>query len=269
MGVTLITSKQNEQIKFVKGLQLKKYRDRHNMFCLEGVRLVEEALSTGLVQNVFFSERLFSSPRGGALLEQIEKQGLPHWKCSIEVFDEIAATVQSQGVIAVVAKPSWPAVSLQGTILVADEIQDPGNMGTLIRTAIAAGVQGIIVVEGSVDLYNPKVIRSTAGAIFHLPHWIFPRAQALDLLRGSGSTVVVADLEQAEDYWAVTYPENVAVVIGNEARGVHDLFRRAAALRVKIPLVGPVESLNASVASAVLLYEILRQRRCNNPGCVV
>ncbi|HHY15290.1 MAG TPA: RNA methyltransferase, partial [Firmicutes bacterium] len=160
-------------------------------------------------------------------------------------------------------------VSLGGTLLVADEIQDPGNMGTLIRTAVASGVRGLLAVEGSVDLYNPKVVRSTAGAIFHLPHWVFPRTRVLELLDSSESSVVVADLERAVDYWAVSYPQNVAVVIGNEARGVHELFRNRADLRVKIPLVGAVESLNASVASAVLLYEILRQRRCNNPGCVI
>lgn len=114
------------------GCSKKKYRDRENMFCLEGVRLVEEALPTGLVQSVFFSEQLFSSPRGGtALLGKVQKLGLAHRQCGVEIFNEITDTVSSQGgVIAVAAKPSWPAVSLGGTLLVADEIQDPGNMGT-------------------------------------------------------------------------------------------------------------------------------------------
>ncbi len=100
-------------------------------------------------------------------------------------------------------------------------------------------MRGLLAVEGSVDLYNPKVVRSTAGAIFHLPpHWVFPRTRVLELLDSSESSVVVADLERAVDYWAVSYPQNVAVVIGNEARGVHELFRNRADLRVKIPLVG-------------------------------
>ena len=269
MDSILITSRHNEQVKQVKRLQQKKYRDQENLFCLEGVRVVEEALPTGLVQKVLFTERLFASPRGAALLEQIQHLGIPHLECTVDVFSQLVDTVSSQGIIAVASKPIWPAVSFRGTVLIADKIQDPGNMGTLIRTAVAAGVAGLVVVEGSVDLYNPKVIRSTAGAIFHLPNWVFSRGHTLELLKRSGSALVVADLHQSEDFWAVAYPPDLAVVIGNEARGVHESFREQADLRVKIPLAGPVDSLNASAASAVLLYEILRQRRCTNTDSVV
>lgn len=255
---TIITSRQNEQVRWARRLQQKKYRDQEASFYLEGVRVVEEALATDLVRSLFFSERLLTTPRGKGLLEQAQKLDIPRWECTEQVLSELTDTVNSQGVVAIVHKPTWP-MKTQGVLLVADEIQDPGNMGTLLRTAVGAGVSGLLVVDGSVDLYNPKVLRASMGAIFHLPHWFFSRDAALELLATSGSTLVVADLVDAKDYWDVAYPQNLAVVIGNEARGVHPEFRDRANLRVKIPLIGPVESLNASVAAGVLLYEILRQ----------
>ena len=264
----MIVSKQNERIREVKRLTQKKYRDQMSMFGIEGIRLVEEALAISLVEQVFFSERLLGSARGVALLEQAQIQGLPVLQCSESVLSELTDTVNSQGVVATVRKPVWQHIS-RGFLLIADEIQNPGNMGTLLRTGLGAGVSGVLVVEGSVDLYNPKVIRSSMGAIFHLPHWLVTRDQVLEMLQKNDSTLVVADLEKAQDYWDVSYPRNLAVVIGNEARGVHPDFRAKSNLRVKIPLIGQAESLNASVAAGVLLYEILRQHRCYNSDSVL
>lgn len=259
----MIVSRQNERIREAKRLNQKKYRDQLAKFCLEGVRLVEEALLTPLVEHLFFTERLINSSRGVKLIERALGQNIPIFECTDNVLSALTQTVNSQGVVAVVNKPTWSQVT-QGLVLVADEIQDPGNMGTLLRTAVGAGVQGLFVVEGSVDLYNPKVLRSSMGAIFHLPHWSLPRWQVLELLATSSSNVVVADLEDSQDFWQVRYPRNLAVVIGNEARGIHPDFRAKASLRVRIPLMGDVESLNAPVAAGVLLYEILRQHRCYN-----
>lgn len=264
----MIVSKQNERIRGVKRLSQKKYRDQTGLFCLEGVRVVEEALSTTLVEQIFFAERLLNSKRGAELLNIAKAQGVPVFECSDSVLSELTDTVNSQGIVATVKKPTWPKI-IQGLILVADEIQDPGNMGTLLRTAVGAGAQGLLVVEGSVDLYNPKVLRSSMGAIFQLPHWILKRNQILELLSENSCALVVADLEDSQDFWQVCYPQNLAVVIGNEARGVHKDFSSKASLRVKIPLVGQVESLNASVAAGVLLYEILRQHRCYNSDSVL
>ena len=264
----IITSKRNERIRAAKRLQQRKIRDQRGMFCLEGVRVVEEALGTPFVETIFFAERLTETARGKALLALAKHQGVPSFHCSDDVLAELTDTVQSQGVVAVVNKPSWPR-AMDGVTLIADEVQDPGNMGTLLRTAAGAGCRGLYVVEGSVDLYNPKVLRSSMGAIFYLPHWLVTRKEILELVQESNTALVIADLVDSENFWAVSYPRNLAVVIGNEARGVHPDFRKHAALRVKIPLVGPVESLNAPVAAGVLLYEILRQHRCNHPGSVL
>lgn len=264
----MITSRQNERIRETKRLQQKKYRDDQGLFFIEGVRIVEEALATSLVEQVFFSDRLLSAPRGMDIVARANELGLFVTECTDGVLSELTDTVNSQGVVAVLRKPTWPSIP-QGLILVADEIQDPGNMGTLIRTAVGAGVDALFVAQGSVDLYNPKVLRSSMGAIFHLPHWFMSRSDILATLTARESTLVVADLVDARIYSDVSYPQDLALVIGNEARGVHEDFRKYSPLRVQIPLIGPVESLNASVAAGVLLYEILRQRRCNPTSSVI
>jgi len=107
------------------------------------------------------------------------------------------------------------------------------------------------------------------GAIFHLPHWLATRKEMIELVQANNLALVIADLADSESFWAVRYPQDMAVVIGNEARGVHPEFRKHATVRVKIPLEGAVESLNAPVAAGVLLYEILRQHRCANPSSVL
>lgn len=258
MERTVITSKQNDQIKWTKRLQQKKHRDNEGLFCLEGVRVIEEAFALGLVHSFYYNERLFNTERGKELLQQALDANIPIYECTWQVLSELTDTVNSQGAVAVIHKPTWP-MKTQGLLLIADEIQDPGNMGTLLRTAVATGVQGLLVVVGSVDLYNPKVLRASMGAILQLPHWSLTREEILTLVDTVAIDLVVADLVEAKTHWDVTYPRNLALVIGNEARGVHPKFREKANLRVKIPLVGPIESLNASVAAGVLLYEILRQ----------
>lgn len=255
-----ITSKNNERLRRAKRLQRKKYRDQLGMFLLEGVRIVGDALATSLVDELFFGPRLYDTPRGAEVVKRAQNQGIPALKCSDEVLAELTETVSSQGVVAVVRKPSWP-LSCSGLMLVADGIQDPGNMGSLLRTVAGAGVRGLLVVQGSVDLYNPKVVRSSMGAVLHLPHWYLSRQDILQLVRENGSTLALADLLQAESMWDVRFPNDVALVVGNEAWGIHADFRKEAQLRVEIPLTGAVESLNASVAAGILLYEILRQRR--------
>lgn len=266
--IVMITSRQNERIRDAKRLQQKKYRDQLGMFYIEGVRFVEEALSTPLVEEVFYTPRLLEAPRGQELVNRAQSQGILCFRCNEAVMAELTETVHSQGVVATVKKPSW-SLEVKGVMLIADGIQDPGNMGTLLRTAVGAGIKGLFVVEGSVDLYNPKVLRSSMGAVFHLPHCYSSRQEIIERVKESHSTLVIADLVDSEDYAQVHYPKNVAVVIGNEARGVHKKFRDRATLRVQIPLIGQIESLNASVAAGVLLYEILRQHRCENFNSVL
>lgn len=267
-GSVRIVSSKNERIREAKKLEQKKHRDERGLFLLEGVRLVEEALQASLVEQLFFTERLLSSERGQSVLERAQALGAQLFECTESVLGELTDTVNSQGVVALARKPSWGSPD-RGLLIVADEIQDPGNMGALLRTATAAGAQGLFVVKGSVDLFSPKVLRASMGAVFQLPHWVVERDEVLRFAGSQKLTLVVADLENAQDFWQVAYPRDLAVVIGNEGRGVHPSFREAAGLVVRIPLVGQVESLNASVAAGVLLYEILRQHRCSQGDSVL
>lgn len=268
IGGVQIESRHNDRIREAKKLTQKKYRDRQGLLLVEGVRLVEEALAANLLEQLFFSHHVLSSPRGESLVNAAHARGLEVCECSEGALAELTDTVNSQGVVAVARKPSWDAPA-EGVLVISDEIQDPGNLGTLLRTAAAAGAVGLYVVKGSVDPYSPKVLRASMGAVFHLPHWIVERDELVARLRASGTSIVVADLDDAQNFWEVAYPRSSAVVIGNEARGVHPSFRESADLVVRIPLVGQVESLNASVAAGVLLYEILRQHRCSTADSVL
>lgn len=259
----VISSKSNDLIKSAKRLQQKKFRDKLGLFSLEGVRIVEEALMTSFVEYMLFTRSLLNDSRGNDLLLKAKKRGIKTLECTDSVFKELSDTVNSQGVLAIVKKPLWVDIP-KGLLLIADEIQDPGNMGTMFRTAVGAGVDGLIIGPGSVDPYNPKVVRSSMGAIFHLPHWFLDHDEIFKLIQERSINLVVTDLVGSEDYSSVSYPSNMALVIGNEGRGVSAVFLEKSDLKVKIPLVGSVESLNASVATGILLYEILRQRRCNN-----
>ncbi|NLJ75068.1 MAG: RNA methyltransferase [Firmicutes bacterium] len=259
MNAPLITSKNNDQIKWIKKLNQRKFRVQERAYYVEGVRLTEEAVCSGSATSLFFTSRLLSTKRGKNLLERAQAQGVRLTECTESVFSEITDTVNSQGVLAIVRKRHWPFV-LKGLLVVADEIQDPGNMGTLCRTAVAAGASGLIVTSGSVDPYNPKAVRSSMGGILHLPIWSMDGEEAVQVLEENNVPIIAADLEQAVDCFNASFPQTLALVVGNEARGVSELMLTHAQMRVKIPLLGPVESLNASVAAGILLYEIVRQR---------
>ena len=257
-GSYVITSKGNPQIKKAKTLLRRSGRDKEGLFLVEGVRLTEEAVSSGLVEVAFYSPKLLESPRGEELLGKVQAAGIQAVACSASVLAEISDTVTSQGVVAVVRKPTWKW-ELSGLIIVADQIRDPGNLGTLFRTAVAAGAKGMLLTTGCVDPYNNKVVRASMGGIFHLPHAIFGGGQVVKMLQEAGFQIVVADLTDSETYFAAHYAQDVALVIGNEAHGPSSELRQAADVRVKIPLLGEMESLNASVAAGILMYEIVRQ----------
>lgn len=256
----MITSKANPQIKKAKSLLRRSGRDKWGQFLVEGVRLTEEAVSGSSVETVYYTAKLLDSSRGKQLLAHARTAGIPTVECSEEVLGEISDTVTTQGVVAVVNKHRWPR-RLSGLIVVADELQDPGNLGTLFRTALAAGASGLILTPGCVDPYNSKAVRASMGGVLKLPHWQLDLAATVKVLKEAAFQIAVADLVDSQDYFSVTFGPKVALVIGNEARGPSKLLRDAADLRVRIPLFGPMESLNASVAAGILLYEIARQHR--------
>lgn len=241
----MITSTKNDTIKQWIKLHKKKYRDQTGQFLLEGDHLVEEALASDwdIDQLIVREDR-----QGEAWLT-----AYPTTVVNDQVFKALADTASPQGVMAVVKMRAYEANQFK-KILVLDNVQDPGNVGTMIRTADAFNYDGIILGEGTVDLFNDKVIRSTQGSFFHLPVVKANLTTLLPDLQARGVTMITSTLEEALPLEAVTVPECCAVIVGNEGSGVQSELQQLSDVRVKIPITGRAESLNVGVAAGILLY---------------
>ena len=256
----MITSTANDSVKYVRKLQNQK-RVRHDdqRLVLEGVRLVEEVVRASLVPTlVFYTETLADEGRGKALLVTLRALGAPCTVVSASVMAHCSDTVTPQGILAVIPFPEPPPPYPATFVLIADRLRDPGNLGTLLRTALAAGVERVLLAPGTVDFSNPKVVRSAMGAHLWLPihdaDWD-AIAEAV-----AGCQVWLAAAGGAIRYTEVDWTRPVALVVGSEAHGAGDRARSLAHGRVSIPIRPVVESLNAAVAATVILFEVVRQR---------
>ncbi|WP_339177568.1 RNA methyltransferase [Oceanobacillus sp. FSL W7-1293] len=241
----MITSVKNEKIKSLKKLHQRKYRKQMNAFLVEGEHLIEEALASDWeVKELIVSEE-------ASVLESAHH--LPVIGVTKQVFKELSFTASPQGMMAVVEIKKEEAVNGEVVVLL-DAVQDPGNAGTIIRTADAAGADGIILGSGCVDLYNDKVIRATQGSIFHLPIIHADLEEKLLRLKEADYRVWATALEKAENYKDLPIPQKTALIFGNEGAGVKESLLEKADERVTIPILGKAESLNVSIAAGVLLY---------------
>ncbi|MGQ9511690.1 TrmH family RNA methyltransferase [Thermodesulfitimonas sp.] len=258
--------KHNQRVKALIRLARRRHREKEGKFVAEGPRLVAAALASAWpVEGVYFTPD-FAAQKGEMLFTLARQRGVPLYELPTEVFSRVAATETPQGVLAVIGIPTVALEALlrpePPLILVVDGLQDPGNLGTLIRTAQAAGATGALLLAGTVDLYSPKAVRATAGAVFHLPVvQDLPWAEALRFLQAAGLTLVVADPRGETPFYAADFTGPVALVIGSEGAGPRPEVIRVASRRVFIPMPGGAESLNAAVASSLLIYEAVRQRR--------
>lgn len=258
---TVITSTANAQVKYIRTLcSDRRARQREAALVLEGVRLVAEALAAGVALRValYAPDQLAQTAAGQQLRQHLAR--LPGcFPATERVVAAAAATVSPQGVVAVA---DWPApVRTPGLVLVLAGLQDPGNVGTLLRSAEAAGASQVLSSRGTADLYSPKVVRAAMGAHFSLPlqgdlDWP-ALAAALDGLPRIYAAVGGAPLAYDDADWR----GRVALLIGNEAQGIDRAGLALATAQVAIPLAGRAESLNAAVAGSVILFEALRQRR--------
>jgi len=261
-----ISSSQNERIKFVKKLYRRRYREQLGLYIAEGLRLVEDLSRTNSICELYHTRRLTMSERGRRLLAQItEDQKARVYLCTDRVFAEICDTDTDQGVLAVMEKPKpvtdWDSHIKQGSILVVDRIQDPGNLGTIIRTALAAGVDGLWLIAGTVDPFNPKVVRASMGAIGRIAISTMTAQECVDQCGNLGLKLVAATLDDAVPYYLADFSQPCALIIGNEANGVQPYLLQHSLERVLIPIANEVESLNAAAAAAILIYEVVRQRQ--------
>lgn len=257
----MITSLKNERVRLVRALQeRRRVRQRERRFVVEGVRLCEEAFRANVRPHfVLYTAEIQDEPRGSALLSAWQQAGVSCEEVSAEVMAACSDTETPQGILAVVPIPHLPLPSQPTFLLILDRLRDPGNLGTILRTALAAGLDGVILAPGTVDATNPKAVRAGMGAHFRLP------VVAMDwdeIARAvAGWQVYLATAQGTVLYTDVDWTKRVALIVGGEAEGVGERARLLTSAEVAIPLAGGVESLNAAVASAVLLFEAARQRR--------
>lgn len=259
-----ISSLKNPLIKEFKSLLRKKSRWEKGLFIIEGIKLIEEAMANKVqIKNILYTEKLLCNRDGLCLFERVKGLGKTI-KVSETLFDEISNMENSQGIIASVY---FNTGTLDVTkdknrfFLFLDGVQDPGNMGTIIRSADAFSIDGIIIGEGCVDTYNPKVVRSTMGSIFRVPlFFIKDNMETLDFLQDNGFKIYATSLEGSIANYDIDYKEDFVIVIGSESQGVKDKILQLSDKRIKIPMPGNAESLNAGVAASIIMYEGMKQR---------
>ncbi|MDA8234414.1 MAG: RNA methyltransferase [Clostridia bacterium] len=257
----MLTSVQNTRVKEIKGLHQKKNRDREKVFLIEGVRFVEEALAAGVTVNtVIHSPKLITTLRGQELLYKAENGGVELLEVADHVLEHLADTENPQGVMAVLPQLEQGSIPPEGRlVLLVDGVQDPGNLGTIIRTADAAGVGAVLLGEGTVDLYNPKTLRSTMGSLFHLPVTRVNALEVITAMKQQGWRVAVADVQGKVEWFEADFYKPMVIVVGSEARGPREEILSIADDRLRITMPGRAESLNVAIATGVLLFEYIRQ----------
>ncbi|GAE92716.1 rRNA methylase [Gracilibacillus boraciitolerans JCM 21714] len=247
----MLTSVQNEKVKNWRKLKKKKERDLHSQFIIEGFHLIEEAHKSDWdIVEIIYQQGIECDPAWSTYP--------PLFEVSDNVMVAITQTKSPQGVLAVVNKKEIQTHPIQRALMV-DRVQDPGNLGTMIRTADAAGFDTVILGNGTVDLFNDKVIRSTQGSLFHLHVFEADLTKEIDRLQQSGSKIWSTGLENARYYNELDVPEKLVIIVGNEGSGVDPHLIQKADQNVMIPIYGKAESLNVSVAAAILMYEAVKK----------
>lgn len=261
-----INSPSNPIIKVVKGLYKKKERWKKRLFLIEGVKIVEECIKWNIEpEYIFFSNDLFKTTGGERLFNEIKKYDDKLINLPSRLLKDISDTENPQGILAVLNFNNIDfEVILEKKdkfIIILDEIQDPGNMGTIIRTADAFGASGVVLTPNCVDIYNPKVVRSTMGSLFHIPiAQVEDKIQLIEELKNKHVKIYATSLESANYVYDIDFRRDFALVIGNESKGISQQILDLADNIVKIPIMGNAESLNAAIASSIIMYETVRQR---------
>lgn len=257
-----ITGLQNPMVKAAAELKQKKYRQQQGLFLAEGLRTVEEAVRYGSVQSIFYTA--IEDERTRSVLEAAAAKQVKLICVSEAVMKKIADTETPQGVLAVCEMPSCSVEDLLATgkmLLVLDRVGDPGNIGTMLRTADAAGLGGLVLLRGSADIYAPKTVRASMGSLFHVPVVSgLGETAFVEAARKAGYELLVTCLDGADNLYKADLRGRIAFVMGNEANGVTDTLLAAADKRVFIPMQGRAESLNVAIAAGVVMFEALRQR---------
>ena len=257
----LITSKENNTIKDIRKLKDKKYRNETERFIIEGFRFVEEGLKSSFIIDKIIVRESVVEKFKDKFYEYAAENEEKIYVTSDSIFKTIAATENSQGVLAVVRVNNQRHKPTDGSYILIDKVQDPGNLGTIIRTAHSAGCAGIIMTKGTVDLYNEKTLRSTMGSIFNIP--LIQDNDNLDFtkeLLSKNYNLICSSLQTDKNFYEVDLVSNSIIAVGNEGNGISDEVMDLATKKGKIPMLGSTESLNVAIAASIMIYEGVRQR---------
>jgi len=255
----MITSSQNSKIKLIRALLGRaKERRTAEAFVVEGVRLVEEAVRSNWgFQFALYDETL--SERGKSQVEGLKSHGVDVEMVSESLMKSLSETETPQGILAVLTDSRLPIPDSPNFILIPDQIRDPGNLGTLLRTAGATGVQAVLIPPETTDAFAPKVVRSGMGAHFRLPIHSMTWDEIKQISKSANLFVYLADMD-GRSCWETDLRQPLALIIGGEAEGASEQARKSANEQISIPMMGKMESLNAGVAGSVLMFEVVRQR---------
>lgn len=258
----MITSTGNQQIKEIQQLQKKaKTRLKQRVFVVEGPKMVWEAPTDWLVK-IYISETLLSQD---GVSKRLRERGCPYEAVSDSVLKAASETQTPQGILALVKMPAYSLSDCLNTehpcLLALENIQDPGNLGTMLRTGEGAGVNGVILTRNSADIFNPKTLRATMGSVYRMPFYLSEDLKTdIQALKNQGITVYAAHLKGQASYHKPDYTKGTVFLIGNEGNGLTEETAALADSLIRIPMEGNVESLNAAIAAALLMYEVHRQR---------
>jgi TrmH family RNA methyltransferase len=246
----------------VRDLKLARGRERRGLALAEGIRLLEEALAAGVgIRHILASPALEATARGGALKAALLEAGHEIVPVTEKELEELAATEHPQGVLAVIVPPAWSLadvrVAPRAPVLVLDAVQDPGNVGTMVRSAFGLGAAGVLALPGTAEVTNPKTLRATMGALFRLPYVAVDEPGLESWVRAGGVRLLIAAADGVP-------PERnrgqaLAIVVGNEGAGTRPSLDGWAHGRIGVPLRSGAESLNVGVAAGILLYEVTRE----------
>lgn len=267
-----ITSLQNPKIKKAVKLSDRRERNETGLFLIEGYRELSRAFSGGVsVQTLFICPKLFLGSNENTLIEEFRKSGAEIILCSESVFAKLSYRDRPDGLVAIAIQMRRPLMDLIAKLatkndpflIIAEAIEKPGNLGTILRSADAAGVDGVIVCDRCTDIYNPNVVRASVGTLFTIPVVEATSAETLLWLQQRKIKVVAATPSAKEEFTDAELSGPVAIAVGTEQLGLTEQWMNSSDIKVRIPMHGIADSLNVATATTLLLYEVVRQRRNN------
>ncbi|MDP3014394.1 MAG: RNA methyltransferase [Candidatus Subteraquimicrobiales bacterium] len=265
----IITSLENARVKNVIKLRDKKGRDSLKLMIIDGYRAINLALNNGFaLKELFYCEKFFNSRGERILIERTQQNGARIFHLSEKVFKKIAYGDNPEGVLAITGQVKKSLADLplgkSALFVVLESVEKPGNLGAILRSADSVGAKGIIVCDNQTDIYNPNVIRSSRGTFFTVPVVEATSRDAIQWLKQNQVKIIVSTPMAKVEYYQLDYKDSCAIVLGSEDKGISSAWQEAAGFKIKIPMRGQADSLNVSIAAAVILYEALRQRNAKN-----